>query len=177
MAPISTDTLSDNPEGMSAYSNRGPTNDGRIKPDIVAPGGWILSTRSDLATVYATRDDPTGYYTHKFGTSMATPITAGSAALVIEYLNNIGAYNCNLAIDPSSDQCPESALIKAILASGAHDMVGQYTTGGDLNGNGAAEKAPNNHEGWGRVDLQQMVHSGFTEGIEISTSDLSLIHI
>ena len=171
MAPISTDTLSDNPEGMSAYSNRGPTNDGRIKPDIVAPGGWILSTRSDLANTIATRDDPTGYYTHKFGTSMATPITAGSAALVIEYLNNIGAYNCNLAIDPSSDQCPESALIKAILASGAHDMVGQYTTGGDLNGNGAEEKAPNNHEGWGRVDLQQLVHSGFTEGIEISTSD------
>ena len=163
MAPISTDTLSDNPEGMSAYSNRGPTNDGRIKPDIEAPGGWILSTRSDLANTIATRDDPTGYYTHKFGTSMATPITAGSAALVIEYLNNIGAYNCNLAIDPSSDQCPESALIKAILASGAHDMVGQYTTGGDLNGNGAEEKAPNNHEGWGRVDLQQLVHSGVTE--------------
>ena len=171
MEPISSDTLSNDPEGMSAFSNRGPTNDGRIKPDIVAPGGWILSTRSDLADAIATRDDPSGYYTHKFGTSMATPITAGSAALVIEYLNNFDAYNCNLASDPSSDQCPESALIKAILASGAHDLEGQYTTGGDSNGNGAGEKAPNNHEGWGRIDLQQLVYSGFTEGIEISTSD------
>ena len=170
MNPIRTDTLSDDPEGMSAYSNRGPTNDGRIKPDIVAPGGWILSTRSDLANTNG-QDDPSGYYTHKFGTSMATPITAGSVALVIEYLNNIGAYNCNLATNPSSDQCPESALIKAILASGAHDLLGQYTTGGDSNGNGAEEKAPNNHEGWGRIDLQQLVHSSFTEGIEISTYD------
>jgi len=171
MSPIRSDTLSDDPEGMSAYSNRGPTNDGRIKPDIVAPGGWILSTRSDLASANPSQDDPSGFYTHKFGTSMATPITAGSVALVIEYLNNIGAYNCDLVNNPLSAQCPESALIKAILASGAHDLEGQYTTGGDSNGNGAEEKAPNNHEGWGRIDLQQLVHSGFTEGIEIFTSD------
>ncbi|GIR00472.1 MAG: hypothetical protein CM15mP9_1750 [Methanobacteriota archaeon] len=66
---------------------------------------------------------------------------------------------------------PESALIKAILASGAHDLEGQYATGGDSDGNGAEEKVPNSHEGWGRVDLEQLVYSGFTEGIEISTSD------
>ena len=102
---------------------------------------------------------------------MATPIMAGSAALVIEHLNKIGAYNCELASNPSSNQCPESALIKAILASGAHDLEGQYATGGDSDGNGAEEKVPNSHEGWGRVDLQQLVYSGFTEGIEISTSD------
>ena len=171
MNPIRTDTLSDDSEGMSAFSNRGPTNDNRIKPDIVAPGGWILSTRSDLAAVSSQQDDPSGFYTHKYGTSMATPITAGSVALIIEHLNNIGDYNCDLANNPSSDQCPESALIKAILASGAHDLEGQYTTGGNSNGNGAEEKAPNNHEGWGRIDLQQLVYSGFTEGIEISTSD------
>ena len=167
-SPISIDSASDNPEGMAAFSNRGPTNDGRIKPDIVAPGTWIISTRSSMASVSATQDVG-DHYTHKFGTSMATPITAGSVALVIEHLNNIGAYDCDLANDPSSNYCPESALIKAILASGAHDLEGQYSTGGDTNGNGAEQKAPNYHEGWGRIDLQQMVHSGFTEGIEIST--------
>ena len=167
-SPINLDTASDNPEGMAAFSNRGPTNDGRIKPDIVAPGTWIISTRSSMASVSGI-SDVGDYYTHKFGTSMATPITAGAVALVIEHLNNIGAYDCNLANDASSDHCPESALIKAILASGAHDLDGQYTTGGDSNGNGAEQKAPNPHEGWGRINLQQMLYSGFTEGIEIST--------
>lgn len=169
MNPIFDDTASDNPEGMAAFSNRGPTSDGRIKPDIVAPGTWILSTRSSYADTNSR--DVGDYYTHKYGTSMATPITAGSIALILEYLNNFGGYDCNLAYDPSSDLCPESSLIKAIVAAGAHDLMGQYETGGDANGNGAAEKAPNSHEGWGRVDLQGVVGTGFTEGIEISTEE------
>ena len=49
-------------------------------------------------------------------------------------------------------------------------MLGQYTSGGDGE-NGAAEKAPNSHEGWGRVDLERAMGSGFSEGIEITTSD------
>ena len=49
-------------------------------------------------------------------------------------------------------------------------MVGQYSSGGDGE-NGAVEKAPNNHEGWGRVDLERAVGSAFTSGIDITTSD------
>ena len=109
-------------------------------------------------------------YTHKYGTSMATPITAGSIALVLEYLNNIGAYDCHLLQNPPSSDCPDSALIKAIMAAGAHDLLGQYNSGGDGE-NGAVEKAPNNHEGWGRVDLQSVIGSGFTEGIDIATDE------
>ena len=44
--PISADRLSDNAEGLAAFSSRGPTDDGRIKPDIVAPGTNIVSVRS-----------------------------------------------------------------------------------------------------------------------------------
>ena len=155
-------------EGMWANSNRGPAEDGRIKPDIVAPGSMILSTRSELA---ADRpgEDMGDYYTVKSGTSMATPITAGAVALLIEYLNNYG-YDCNLAISPSSNNCPDAALMKGILAASAHDMNGQYSSGGDGQ-NGAVEKTPNEHEGWGRVDLQTAIGSPFTEGIEITTLD------
>ena len=165
-SPISGDSESDNAEGMAGFSNRGPTSDGRIKPDIVAPGTWIHSTKSSLKVHELDIGD---YYTVKRGTSMATPIVAGSAALVIEHLNAHG-YNCNLAYDSASDYCPDSALVKAILSASAHDMDGQYTSGGD-GLNGAAERAPNNHEGWGRVDLQRAMGSGFTEGIEITTDD------
>ena len=169
MAPIKTDLEGDNSEGMAAFSNRGPTSDGRIKPDIVAPGTWIHSTKTSLRD---TGSDLGDHYTVKRGTSMATPITAGSVALVIEHLNAHG-YNCNLAYNSASDNCPESALIKAILSASAHDMLGQYTSGGDGE-NGAAEKAPNSHEGWGRVDLERSMGSGFSEGIEITTSDVTL---
>ena len=46
VTPIKTDNAQDNPEGMAAFSNRGPTADGRLKPDIVAPGTFIVSTLS-----------------------------------------------------------------------------------------------------------------------------------
>ena len=164
--PIKNDLEGDNAEGMAAFSNRGPTSDGRIKPDIVAPGTWIHSTRTSLRDTGADLGD---YYTVKRGTSMATPITAGSVALVIEHLNSHG-YDCNLAYNSASDNCPESALVKAILSASAHDMNGQYSSGGDGQ-NGAAEKAPNSHEGWGRVDLERAMGSGFSEGIDITTSD------
>ena len=167
-SPIEEDKSSDEPEGMWANSNRGPAEDGRTKPDIVAPGTMILSSRSELATVRPS-EDMGDYYTVKSGTSMATPITAGSVALLIEYLNNFG-YDCNLAISPSRNNCPDAALIKGILAASAHDMDGQYSSGGDGQ-NGAVEKTPNEHEGWGRVDLERAVGGRFTEGIEITTSD------
>ncbi|MEM7115662.1 MAG: S8 family serine peptidase [Chloroflexota bacterium] len=44
------DRQADNFEHIASFSGRGPTVDGRIKPDIVAPGSWILSTRSQIST-------------------------------------------------------------------------------------------------------------------------------
>ncbi len=47
--PIQSDKVADNVKGMAAFSSRGPTQDGRIKPDIVAPGTFIASTRTQQA--------------------------------------------------------------------------------------------------------------------------------
>ncbi len=44
--PIASDRRADNPDGMAAFSSRGPTDDGRVKPDIVAPGTFIASMRT-----------------------------------------------------------------------------------------------------------------------------------
>lgn len=62
-----------NEGSIIGFSSRGPTADGRIKPDVCAMG----------ADVFAARSDSNDYWTLS-GTSMATPIVAGIAALIME---------------------------------------------------------------------------------------------
>ncbi|XHG04967.1 hypothetical protein AWENTII_008220 [Aspergillus wentii] len=47
--PIRNDSISGNLDGMAAFSSPGPTKEGQFKPDVVAPGTSILSTRSRIS--------------------------------------------------------------------------------------------------------------------------------
>jgi hypothetical protein len=162
-APIANDTMSNNAEGMAAFSSRGPTTDGRIKPDITAIGTHVLSTRSSLiapsdveqpshywsliehassAGSPTTPDYPAGNgltarYAFDGGTSMATPLAAGIAADLRQYLTTVKGF-----------QSPSASLLKAALTAGAHEMQGQY---GSVQND--VDSRPDNNEGWGRVDL------------------------
>ncbi|MDH4618390.1 S8 family serine peptidase [Brevibacillus sp. AY1] len=98
---------SDDADEVADFSSRGPTLDGRIKPDVVAPGTSIFSTRSIISNKYA---DIIGAYGLMSGTSMATPITAGGVAQIRQYLQENGAAN------------PSGALMKALVISGADDL-------------------------------------------------------
>lgn len=60
--------------GISSFSSRGPTADGRIKPDVVAPGERILSCNSHW------RAGDAGHYLYESGTSMAAPHVSGLLA-------------------------------------------------------------------------------------------------
>jgi len=65
---------------IASFSSRGPTADGRAKPDIVLPGVNITAARARGTTLGDIVDD---HYTTLSGTSMATPLAAGICALLL----------------------------------------------------------------------------------------------
>jgi subtilisin family serine protease len=71
------------PGGIASFSSRGPTRDGRIKPDVVAPGAIITSARSNA--IPKQDSDPDAFHRVLSGTSMATPHVAGVIALMLQY--------------------------------------------------------------------------------------------
>ena len=154
--PINSDKMANHSEGMAAFSSRGPVDDGRLKPDVSAPGTFILSTKSRQTTDTGWLAHSNSDYTHMGGTSMATPITAGASALLYQHL-----------IDNLGHTDPTSALVKGIIAVSAHDMAGQYGS----STNGAGEAAPNNHEGWGLLDLDRAVNTTWVDNESVSTGD------
>jgi subtilisin family serine protease len=71
------------PGGIASFSSLGPTRDGRIKPDVVAPGEIIASARS--SAIPRDPSDPDAYHRVLAGTSMATPHVTGTIALMLQY--------------------------------------------------------------------------------------------
>jgi len=73
---------------ISSFSSRGPTADGRVKPDVCAPGLSITAPRANSTN---------GYITYS-GTSMAAPFAAGVAALMLDANNAMTPAQVKVAI-------------------------------------------------------------------------------
>src|SRR5438309_7686458 len=128
----------DGQEAMADFSSRGPCEDGRIKPDVVAPGTWIASLQSESATdenAWAAIDN---YYQYQGGTSQAGPHASGAAAVFVQYYR-----------ETHGNATPSPALVKAALINSAVA----------LDPGGGEGPVPNMDEGWGRIDLTQIIGS------------------
>lgn len=153
--PLADSKISEDPQGMAAFSSRGPAADGRIKPDIVAPGTNVVSAKSSHPKANATNGAWGPNYVFLSGTSMATPVTSGAATLVRQYL-----------VANAKTESVSAALVKATLINTAEDLFpGQF--GVRAKGQEQPTRRPNNHEGFGRVDLAKI----FGDDLELQFFD------
>ena len=124
---------------VDAISSLGPSLDGRIKPDVVAPGMELCSGRAEEAKYPAGNSCATGthgngdsLYMSLSGTSQAAAVAGGVSALTRQFIREeVGL------------SAPDGALVKAAVINGATDL-------------GVAD-IPNFVEGWGQVNLERTV--------------------
>ncbi len=99
---------SDN-DAVASFSSWGPTDDGRLRPDLVAPGTQITG---DLG-VTSTNQTVFGPYYVTSGTSMATPAVSGAIAILLEDFRDA---------NPAAPT-PTPSMFKAILLHTASDIA------------------------------------------------------
>ena len=158
-----TDAEANSANDIVGFSSRGPTTDGRIKPDIQAPGTHVSgityvqngTTGNGTAEALYRADGvcagPGGsnffpttqqWYTASSGTSHSNPAVAGGSALVYQQFINNPAYIATNRT-PAGSAPPSPAMNKAYIVNSARYM----------NGVSANDTLPSNNQGFGMMNL------------------------
>jgi len=124
-------------ESIVWFSSRGWSSDGRIKPDVAAPGHSVRSSLSDSSVITSNCTTQLGS-----GTSYASPMVAGLGALIRDYFQS-GFYPTGSRVLSNGLSNVSAALVKAAIINAGMNMTS------------AAAPPPSRDQGWGRVNLSQ----------------------
>jgi subtilisin-like proprotein convertase family protein len=158
--------LTDSNNEVAAFSSRGNVgvglegDSGRLKPDVVAPGTFVVSARStqwDQIAYYTPTNGSGNYfevlsnlnetlgpfYRYESGTSLAAAEVSGTLALMQEFFQRLGLTN-------------SPALMKALLINGARPLTapGAFQAGN-----------PTNAQGWGLINLTNSLPVGLSNSL------------
>mmetsp|Transcript_44862 Transcript_44862/g.65927 ORF Transcript_44862/g.65927 Transcript_44862/m.65927 type:complete len:933 (+) Transcript_44862:60-2858(+) len=160
------------PAYMAGFSSRGPSQDGRTLPLIVAPGKYILSAGAQPSEVGECDPEVLPFpglgregLKSMAGTSMATPVTSGSAALVRQYFEE-GWYP-NGVKESGTPFSPSGALVKAVLLNGAQYMIGVDNGGCDV----YPVTPYDNVQNFGRVSLSDSLYISSSSNVDSEVYD------
>jgi len=149
-------------KNVAVFSSRGPTRDGRIKPEILTIGQPIFSARAH-GKLYKGKQCPIPQVMQ--GTSQSTPLVAGYCVMVKEYMQTLYSKfnNVNGAADIQSKQLKDyeqgkvmGSLIKAIIINSGNELKGVV----DINGKGVIKELvgfPSFTQGFGNLNLSTIM--------------------
>jgi len=147
-----------------------------MKPDIMAPGFWVLSAGAQPDQTGECDSDPLpdidergrGGLTYRLGTSMATPVVSGSAAKIRQWFRD-GYYPSGMKNSDHAVPNPSGALIKAVLMNGAQPLLGIDNV---AQGGGITRTMPyDNNQGFGRLSLQDSVYLHGKTNVQLKVWD------
>ncbi|MBD1903891.1 S8 family serine peptidase [Trichocoleus sp. DQ-A3] len=148
---ITADPYNNSNVVMSSFSNWGPTDDGRLKVDVVGNGIDVYSTLASSDTAYKSSS----------GTSMATPNVTGTAALLTQHYKNLYGVS------------PRSATLKGVITHTAFDAGNKgpdYTYGWGVVDGAAAATFLTNAKNQVTNRLIESTYIGFQQSYQITSN-------
>lgn len=148
---VADEPICGTPDVLAAFSSRGPTDESRVKPDLVAPGTAVISARSAASSPTTPFPGHGDKYCYMSGTSMAAPAVAASAALLRRWF-----------IEKRGTPTPSAALLKAALINGC-DWLDRKSANDETVGR------PNFHQGFGLLNMDRVFPKG---GFDMAFEDI-----
>lgn len=153
-----------NENSVASFSSAGPTTDGRLKPDVVAPGMTVVSSQSNKPGSAA----KTSATCSLQGTSQATPVVTGLAVLLYEWLRDGWWKNGSKNADYGMSTIPAALLKALIIHSGQSLSKRMAASSSDLNTCSKIYNAawglsfPDYYQGYGKPNMSNLADFGLT---------------